>query len=241
MARRKSYNSMSPITLPSTGEWVSGLQTCGIGVAVHKDLGYVANIFTGDIIKPTLNKSSGTLRISLPTNNWTNPYLNNSMNQSLPRVIRLVLDGGAPPRTDVKMFVYHINGNKEDILPSNLEWGTRREVGVNNLKMGKVPTKLGPEQVREIRQVVATLKSSGESVPYEAIARANSICGEYAQQLMQLNSEGEYIHWSFVEDDSSRPISEEQLIKIQRELEIIDREEFHRALEHDGRTIDNIA
>lgn len=104
------------------------------------DKGEVRRIGSSTVKKPTLDKTTGYLVVSLWRNNVGSVKL-------VHRLVAIAFVEGDPSLT-----VNHIDGNKQNNLPSNLEWITKadntrhqHQTGLANSIRQFKPTKIQPE------------------------------------------------------------------------------------------------
>lgn len=246
MRQKKEYGD--PIELPEG--WISGLDSCGLGIAVHGEYGYVANIYTGELIKPYFNRGTGTMFIKVPVNLGTNAWISNRTLLPLGRVVRLVCDWGAPPREFIdlnrELWVYHSNGNKRDNTPNNLVWATPRMVLHDALEMGKLNTKLNAEQVRSIRQIAEAMLGSEEGLNCEALGKAFGVAAGYVRQLLQTVQDPDggdkmvWKHWHYVGmPDPEWDPPEAVVDRVKGECKQVHEFEFVQSVLNDGKTVED--
>lgn len=243
---RKKVEYGDPIELPDG--WKSGLKTCGLGVAVHEDYGYVANIYNGEFITPYFNRGTGTMMIKVPVNMGSNAWINSSRMLPLGRVVRLVCDDGKPPQEFIdlgrELWVYHRNGNKRDNTPDNLTWATPRMALQDALEMGKLNTKLNAEQVRSIRQIAEAMMGSEEGLNCEALGKAFGVAAGYVKQLLRTIQDPEggnnpvWKHWNFVGmPDTDWEPPEPVVDQVKGECKKVHEFEFMQFVMNDGKTV----
>lgn len=205
---KRVYQNQKPMDHLPTG-WISGMKH-GIPVAVNEDWGWVANIHTGDLLKPSLNRNNGGVVINVPYNLGTTPWLGKGTLLPLGRLVNLVVNG--PPDEDLVktagnkpsgIWAYHVNGEKTDNRPENLKWVTPSKAMQHSLARGTLHTYLNEEQVRIIRRAADKLAGTEDGVSPEAIARAFGISATYVRRLLQTGLDGSWRHWKHVSQSDS--------------------------------------
>lgn len=242
---KTKWDSAKPTTLPP--KWKSGLDTCGLGVAVHEEHGLVANLYTGKLIKPSLDRRNGSMNIRVPVNLGTNPRIGTGKILPYGRVVRLVCDAGKVPEeleSERELWVYHKNGDKTDNTPDNLVWATPRMAMHDALEMGSLNTKLTPEHVKTVRQVAEAMKGTDEGLNCAAIAKAMSVSASHISDLLRKVDDPEggkdkvWKHWNFVgmpEEDWEPPAP--VVDKIQGACKELYKFDYMQSVIHDGKTI----